>query len=254
MNELMAVVDRLANGEIVQMAGAAQKFLQQNMGVSIAGVVLGLLICFLGLKLIRVLAALAGFLAGGILGIVVSQMLGLQEMPFLVVTLVAAVIVAVLSAALYRFGVFLWVCYLGISTGLLLMDSDSIVLMIVCIGAGLLLAILASIFLDPLIIIVSALTGGFLAGASIAGLAGFEDHFLITCVIGAALAILGLAVQFLMKSREVGRKEKRYSEEFKEKESMETEVEKARMLLDDEENLEEVKIEEIKTEEMEIKE
>ena len=37
----------------------------------------------------------------------------------------------------------------------------------------------------------------------------------------------------MMKSREVGKKEKRFSEAVKEEKSVETEVEKARMLLDD---------------------
>ena len=37
----------------------------------------------------------------------------------------------------------------------------------------------------------------------------------------------------MMKSREVGKREKRFSEAVKEEKSVETEVEKARMLLED---------------------
>ena len=54
--------------------------------------------------------------------------------------------------------------------------------------------------------------------------------------IGVAIAVIGIIVQFMMQSRKVGKKEKNYSEKVKEQYSMESEVEKARHLLDDDDD------------------
>ena len=44
--------------------------------------------------------------------------------------------------------------------------------------------------------------------------------------------ILGLVVQFMMKSREIGRKEVKHSKKVKEEISIESEIDKARSVLD----------------------
>ena len=72
-----------------------------------------------------------------------------------------------------------------------------------------------------------------MSGVAVSALTGLDRNILITYGACAVLAILGMVVQFMMKSREVGKKEKRFSEAVKEEKSVETEVEKARMLLDD---------------------
>ena len=72
-----------------------------------------------------------------------------------------------------------------------------------------------------------------MSGVAVSALTGLDLNILITYGTCAVLAILGMVVQFMMKSREVGKKEKRFSEAVKEEKSVETEVEKARMLLDD---------------------
>lgn len=72
-----------------------------------------------------------------------------------------------------------------------------------------------------------------MAGLAATALTGLDRNILITYAGCAVLAILGMVVQFMMKSREVGKREKRFSEAVKEEKSVETEVEKARMLLED---------------------
>ena len=58
----------------------------------------------------------------------------------------------------------------------------------------------------------------------------------IGIVIGAVIAVIGIIVQFMMHSRKVGKKERNYSKKVKEQDSMESEVEKARHLLDDDDD------------------
>ena len=52
-------------------------------------------------------------------------------------------------------------------------------------------------------------------------------------VMSAAIAVIGITVQTMMQSRKIGKREKIFSKKIKEEVSMESEVEKARMLLDD---------------------
>lgn len=234
MNEVMNFINMLTGGEPEQIIYDVQAVIQNNMPAIIAGIVIGLIICLFGLKLIRLLAGIAGALLGASIGLAVSFAFGLDGTVTLIVIVALAVVLACLSAVLYRVGAFIWMLAMGAGAAFMTFSPNSYLTALICLGAGLVLAIIATIFLDPIIIIITSVAGGFIAGISIAEQAGFEGNLLITIVISVVLAIVGLIVQFMLKSREVGKKEKLYSKEFREKESMETEVEKARMLLDGE--------------------
>ena len=60
MDELMSMMNQLADGETAQVAQSVQEIMQESIVPAVAAVVLGLVICFFGLKLIRVLAAITG--------------------------------------------------------------------------------------------------------------------------------------------------------------------------------------------------
>ena len=94
-------------------------------------------------------------------------------------------------------------------------------------------AILSAIFVEPLVIVVTAVSGGVNAALSIVSLAGLSGNLLITVGIAAVIIIVGMIVQFMMHSRKIGKKEKKQAEIIKEKDSVESEVEKARLILDD---------------------
>ena len=134
--------------------------------------------------------------------------------------------------ALHFFLVFLQV--LGIASSIL--QPQSVVLTGVCAVAALVVAILAVIYVEPFVIIVTGLSGGVTAGTNIAVLAGLGENVWIGIGIGAVIAVIGIIVQFMMHSRRVGKKEKNFSEQVKEQDSMESEVEKMRHLLDDDED------------------
>lgn len=234
MNELISIINQVSGGEPEEIIYDLQSVIQNSTASMIAGIVIGLLICFFGLKLIRVLAALAGALAGAVIGLAAGIMFGLEGTVMLIAAGALVVILACLSAILYRVGAFVWLLMLGAGAALITFTPDSLLTAFICLGAGLILGIITAIFLDPIIIIISAVAGGFIAGISAAELTGLAESFLITVLASLVLAVIGLVIQFMMKSREVGKKERLYSENFREKESMETEVERARMLLDDE--------------------
>ncbi len=98
---------------------------------------------------------------------------------------------------------------------------------------SLILAILAVIFTEPLMIVVTAFAGGMSVGTAVEMLVDLPFAGVARLVIGVVVAIIGMIVQFMMQSRKLGKKEKKFSEKIKEQDSVESEVEKARMILDD---------------------
>lgn len=218
-----------------------------NTGLLVGMILAGILFCFFGLKLTRLLAAFYGLLIGVFAGAVIVSVAGTSGTVSVVIILACALILAVLSAFLYRAGVFLLVfsAVVSIAASLLgtvygpavFFGTGRSIMIIACAAAGtaLILAILAVVYVEPVIIIVTALFGGLSAGPAILNLSGFNTASWMSYVLGGVLAVLGAGVQFMMHSRKVGRKEKIYSDGIKEKDSVESEVEKARAVLDEDE-------------------
>ena len=213
--------------EIAEQIGA-QPTLE---GLIVTGIV-GLLICFFGLKLIRLQAALVGFLMGALIGIGVAWTAGISGLTFAIVVFACGAVLAALSFFLYKFGVFCVVFCVCLGMGVQIADLQSTLPLVIVLAIALILAIVAVIFVEPAIIICTGISGGVTAGISAAAAMGLEGIW-PGYAIGAVAAILGMVVQFMMHSRKVGKKEKVYAEQVKEADSVESEVEKARMVLDD---------------------
>lgn len=209
---------------------------QIAFGAAAAAIVIGLLICFLGLKLVKVLGALVGFFLGAAIGGAAGFLIGLDGLAFAGVVVAGGIIFGLLSWFLYRIGVFLLVLVEIFGVAVTILKPESWILAAVGLAVALVLAILAVIYVEPFVIVVTGLAGGIAAGSNIALLAGLNDTSWIGLAAGAVIAVIGIIVQFMMQSRKVGKKEKNYSEKIKEQDSMESEVEKARHLLDDDDD------------------
>lgn len=236
MDEIMTSMNQLTGGGIDQGVQQIQSVAQQNSTLAlIITVAVGLVICFFGLKLVPVLAAVSGLCVGLVIGIPIAQLIGLEGLAFGAVMLVCAVIVAVLSCKIYRIGIFLWTLFMGAGAVAVFIQPNTLLLAAICLAAGLVIAIVTVIFLEPLVIIVSSLCGGLSAGTAAAALAGFNGNIPVMYGIAVVLAVLGMVVQFMMRSREIGKKERIHATQFRAKASRETEVEKARKMLEEDE-------------------
>lgn len=233
MNEIMTGVNQWVNGEVGQGIQQMNDLTGQSTAAIIVLGVVGLVLCFFGLKLIRVLAAICGLTIGVILGIPLAILLGLEGLVFGIVMLACGIVLAIISVALYRVGVFFWAFLAGSGIAVVLISPDNMVTGIICLAIGLIIAILVEIWLEPLVIIISGLNGGVSAGAAIAVLAGFNGNAVVMYGAAIVLAILGMLTQFMMRSRELGKAETQYSKNVKASASREAEVEKARMVLDE---------------------
>lgn len=234
MDGIMTNMNQLAEGGIDQGIAQIRNAAGQNMTALIISAVIGLAVCFFGLKLIRVLAAVSGLFVGAVVGVVAAQAFQLNGIAFGAAAVVAGVIVAVLASLFLRVGVFLWALMMGAGVSAVFLEPDTIIKLVICLVIGLVIAVLSAIFMEPLAIVFTSIYGSMAAGSSILTLAKLQDNVLVMTASIVILAIFGMAVQFMMRSRELGRKEKVHAKEFKEKASREAEVEKARMLLSDE--------------------
>ncbi len=194
----------------------------------------GIIVGMFGLKLVRLLSAISGFGVGLIIGAVVSVALGVSDMTVLIIVLGCAIVFAIAGIILYKIGIFIWI--LGSVTtivGVLLFRLGLIGFLIGFV-LGLIIAILAMKFFDPVIMIITSFVGASSLSSGILMLAGLSDRIFINIVAFVVALALCIFVQFSMHSRKVKKKEEGYARELRETESREKEIDKARRLLEDE--------------------
>ena len=167
---------------------------------------------------------------------IISNILGWSGITVAIVTLGCAVVLAALSFFLYRMGVFLMVLVtvFGLATTIIFAGNNITNMMLIIFAAvALVVAILSAIFVEPLVIVVTAIWGAVDASLAIVAATGLEGNLLITIGIAVAISIVGMIIQFMMHSRKIGKREKKQAAIIKEQDSVESEVEKARLVLDD---------------------
>lgn len=211
--------------------------------IGVTAIVTGLLICFLGLKLLRVLSAISGLAVGAGIGTAVVLGLRFSGTMIPVMILICAAVLAVLCAGIRRMGAFFVVfMHMASVTASILIPRDpaklltthTAILLGVCGAAALVAAVLAVIRTEPVTVVVTGISGGLSAGTAASFLLGTGANAMVGYGIGAVTAMLGIWTQFMMQSRKIGKKEEVYSRQMREQVSMESEVEKARKILEDE--------------------
>lgn len=198
-----------------------------GVGAAAAGIVVGLLICFFGLKLVKFLGALVGFFVGALIGAVIALVAGAGRAGFC------------RSRSGGR-------CDPGGAFLVFVPDRR------IFPGVSQVLGIASSILQPQSVVLTRGMcrggSGGCDPGCDLCG--AVCDHRdraerrrdsgnqyrgpgrtwgkLSGSVLESApvIAVIGIIVQFMMHSRRVGKKEKNFSEQVKEQDSMESEVEK----------------------------
>ena len=203
------------------------------MGVLIAIAVVGVIISLFGLKLVRVLSAMMGLGTGAVIGAVIGTVAGLDTTKMVATIAVCGVVLCIMCAVLRKFGIFVMTFFGAWGTFVTLVEARSVIVLGICAAVALVIAVLTVIFAEFLVIFVTGIVGGVQAGMVLPFLLGMTKISWIGYVMSAAIAVIGITVQTMMQSRKIGKREKIFSKKIKEQVSMESEVEKARMLLDD---------------------
>lgn len=220
-------------GELASGVGIEHHVLTQNtVAVLAATIVVGLLIGFLGWKIVRVWAALAGFVLGFVLGVLISALAGLSGTGGLAAGFITAVVLAVLAVVLYRVGVFLIVLLSVCSLAIQILDPQNGILLAVCLVIALVAAILSVRYVSVLTIFVTGIYGAVVAGTAVFELLPVSGE-LIRVLICIILAAGGIAVQLLLESKKQKKASLKKAEQIREENSTANDVERARAMMDD---------------------
>ena len=189
--------------------------------------VLGIGICLTGWKFVRVWAVIFGFVSGTVGGAAAAYFAGLTVDYIWIPGLAVGVILTALSIWKKKVGGF-WFCWLMAAlVGVHLLKPDSVILWGVCIGVGLLVAVLFIWFSSIVTIFVTSIFGGMVTGSCIYYLLPVNMR-LIHIVLCIVAAVLGVWIQMLMESGKQKKSNLKTAEKIRENNSTENDVERAR--------------------------
>lgn len=205
----------------------------ENMMIAlIVTTVIGIFLSMFGLKLICLWSALLGLAAGAGIGFAVTELAGLEPMIVVGATIGGGIVLAFLAGFFYRFGIFLLALLSGTYIAILFVNPQDWIFLGVCLAIGIVIALLALKFVEPIMIVVTSIIGGVLAGDAIATLAEL-DNPIFRYGIMVLVAIVGGIIQFTLESGKRKKKNLKKAAEIREQNSTENEVEKARAMFDD---------------------
>lgn len=205
----------------------------ENMMIAlIVTTVIGIFLSMFGLKLIRLWSALLGLAVGAGIGFAVTELAGLEPMIVVGATIGGGIVLTFLAGFFYRFGIFLMALLTGTYIAILFVNPQDWIFLGVCLAIGLVIALLALKFVELIMIVVTSILGGVLAGDAIATLAEL-DNPIFGYGIMVLVAIVGGIIQFTLESGKRKKKNLKKAAEIREQNSTENEVEKARAMFDD---------------------
>lgn len=165
--------------------------------------VLGVINCVLGYRLLRFWMMLFGFLIGGGIGLGVAYTMGIQEKYMYAVIMVGVgILLAVLAFLSYKVGIFIIGAGIGLGLGIYVFHPTTSLVFFFCLLLGVGLGVLAMKWAREVLIVGTSLLGGIMAGFSLAKLGGLAD---IPYGLGlsAGCALLGMLIQFATNRRRV---------------------------------------------------
>ena len=232
------MVDKIKNiaVEIFTQEAEESLLLSQNILLLAVLIAVGVLWCFLGLKWIRLWSALIGMAAGLLGGIFAADMLGMDALVSLVAGAVCGMLLLVLCARFYRFGVFVCIGSIGAVSTAFFLHLQGWILPVICAAVGLVLALISIKFTTIMGILVTAFFGAITAESAIAFLLPIQGTVL-EIVIGVFLGAIGVLVQLLLESKKRKKQSLKKAAEIRNTHSTENEVEKARAMM---ENLDQI--------------
>ena len=238
------MIDTILNFDLdVVLAGLNESshHLSQMEFISLIVITAGaVLLCLTGLKLVRFWSVIAGLSAGCAAGIAVGAIAGLDQTIALAAGAGVGLVLAVLGAWKKQIGGFVTVAVLVFVVSVHLMKPQDFIIYGICAGIGLVCALLSIKFHNFMLIAASSVFGA--AGSSIFYLQPYKNG-MIHVALCAAIGALSIWIQLLLESGKRKKKNLLKAAEIREEHSTENEVEKARALvenLDDFDELDEI--------------
>lgn len=238
MENFMSQLQDAAQGMGTSSSLSPEKLAAAGMVTCIVVLVLSLLNCFFGLKLLKIWTALLGLLIGFAAGFGISSAFGVTTMVAVIIGVVAGIVLAILGFWIYLAGVFVFSGVMGFSIVLAIAGTATTTIFIVAAVVGLIIALLALKFVEPMVIVATGLQGGLTAGAAICALVSIPGSYTYL-IIGVILAVIGIVVQFIMDSHKKVKMHLKQADKVRKENSTENEVEKLRAALDNTDKIKE---------------
>ena len=118
----------------------------------------------------------------------------------------------------------------GLNSVVGVLGSKQLLLTGIVAVVSLILAIVAEFFSAPVVILLSSIYGGILAGVSVGALV--PNFSLISYIAGVVATVLGIVVQFMLESRKKVKQNVAKAKRIRDAESTENEVDRARYIID----------------------
>ena len=153
--------------------------------------VLGILNCVFGYRLIRFWMMVGGFFVGAVLAFMDIQ----DKTVWGAAVLVTGIIFAVIAFLIYKAGVFLLAAGIGWALSIYFIHPTSSAAFFACSLIGIALGTLAVKYCREVLIVATSLIGGLIAGVSLSRLGGLAE-FPYGIGLSAGFALLGMLIQF----------------------------------------------------------
>ena len=158
--------------------------------------VLGILNCVFGYRLIRFWMMVGGFFVGVVLAFICVRSMDIQDKTVWgAAVLVTGIIFAVIAFLIYKAGVFLLAAGIGWALSIYFIHPTSSAAFFACILIGIALGTLAVKYCREVLIVATSLIGGLIAGVSLSRLGGLAE-FPYGIGLSAGFALLGMLIQF----------------------------------------------------------
>ena len=197
--------------------------------------VLGILNCVFGYRLIRFWMMVGGFFVGAVLAFICVRSMDIQDKTVWgAAVIVTGIIFAVIAFLIYKAGVFLLAAGIGWALSIYFIHPTSSAAFFACILIGIALGTLAVKYCREVLIVATSLIGGLIAGVSLGRLGGLAE-FPYGIGLSAGFALLGMLIQFAINkphsedenAEPENRVESEYPEKTGDSMDMENEGEKA---------------------------
>lgn len=162
---------------------------------AVIAILIGLLFCFAGYKIQKLLITIVWFVIGFILANKVGGYFISSSNLLLVIEIITGIIVGSIGFKLEKLALCISVAYLVyITIGPYIPNVEKGVEIIIHFGVSLLVGLLSTFFIKPILIIVSSIAGAHIIKYYLPTLVTIPANYLLICVV--VIAVVGVLAQF----------------------------------------------------------
>ncbi len=215
MNQVFSMGNSVLE-QVLALQGRIPKLPTDSMIVMIAAIAVGLIVGLFGIKLVRLFTAVAGLGFGAMIGLIISENLGIVDTTAIIIVIGCAVVFAFLSSFFVRIGTFITIFFLGLNlcTAILNPDNGQKALVLICFCVPFVIALISAILYEPVIIILTGVAGGVMTGFGVVTLGGKADIWWMLFGMCAGFAVIGMMVQIIINGMSKGRSFKGRSDSY----------------------------------------